>query len=248
MPLAAQPVFCYYISNRKTVKERPMAFAKAPTGAWIRSGRLYVLLTQAHCRIPILDAAQAVIRGGADVVQLREKESSDRKTLQMAYELRRITGDAGVGMIVNDRPDLARLSEADGVHLGQDDLPPAVARKLLAAGQVMGVSTHSVAQAKAAVADGAEYIGVGPIFPTATRGYETGLGIKFLQSVGLPANVPIVAVGGITLENVPGILAAMGSRQVILAICSAILMAEDIEEATAEFKRAITYNAGLSSD
>ncbi len=225
-----------------------MPFAKTPTGAWIQTGKLYVLLTQAHCRIPILDAAQAVVRGGANVVQLREKESNDRKTLQLARELRRITGSAGVGMIVNDRPDLARLSEADGVHLGQDDLPPAAARMLLTAGQVIGVSTHSIAQAQAAVADGAAYIGIGPIFPTATRGYETGLGTKFLQSVGLPANVPIVAVGGITLENVPEILAAMGNRPVIFAICSAILMAEDIEETTAAFKRVITHSAGLASE
>jgi len=218
-----------------------MPFARMPTGAWIRSGKLYVLLTQAHCRIRILDAARAVVRGGADVVQLREKEASDRKVLKLAHELRWITGNAGVGMIVNDRPDIARLSEADGVHLGQDDLPPAAARKLLAAGQVMGVSTHSVAQAKAAVADGAAYIGVGPVFPTATRGYETGLGIEFLQSVGASVTAPIVAIGGITLENVPGILAAMGNRPVIFAICSAILMAADIEEAAAAFKRAMTH-------
>ncbi len=151
-------------------------------------------------------------------------------------------------MIVNDRPDIARLSEADGVHLGQDDLPPAAARKLLAAGQVMGVSTHSVAQAKAAVADGAAYIGVGPIFPTATRGYETGLGIEFLQSVGSSVAAPIVAIGGITLENVPGILAAMGGRPVIFAVCSAILMADDIEEATAAFKRAMARGGGATSN
>jgi len=224
-----------------------MPFVKTPAGAWIQTGKLYVLLTQAHCRIPILDAAQAVVSGGADVVQLREKESNDRKTLQLARELRAITRSAGVGMIVNDRPDLARLSEADGVHLGQDDLPPSAARKVLAAGQVIGVSTHSVEQAKAAVADGAAYIGVGPIFPTATRGYETGLGTKCLQSVGLPGNVPIVAIGGITLENVQEILAAMGNRPVIFAVCSAILMAEDIEEATAAFKRVITRGAGLSA-
>jgi thiamine-phosphate pyrophosphorylase len=224
-----------------------MPSAPAPTGAWIRSGRLYVLLTQAHCPIPILEAARAVVRGGADVVQLREKEASDRKTLKMAHELRWITRDGDVGMIVNDRPDIARLSEADGVHLGQDDLPPAAARKLLAPGQVMGVSTHSIAQAKAAVADGAAYIGVGPIFPTATRGYETGLGIEFLQSVGASVTAPIVAVGGITLENVPGILDAMGGRPVIFAVCSAILMAEDIEEATAAFKRALTHGAGPSA-
>lgn len=225
-----------------------MPFARTPTDAWIRSGRLYVLLTQAHCRIPILDAARAVVRGGADVVQLRQKDSSDRRTLQLALELRQITGNAGVGMIVNDRPDLARLSAADGVHLGQDDLPPAAARKLLAPAQVMGVSTHSVEQAQAAVADGAAYIGVGPLFPTATRGYKTGLGIEFLQSVGASVAAPIVAVGGITMENVPGILAAMGGRPVMLAVCSAILMADDIEEATAAFKRAMTRGSGAAGN
>jgi thiamine-phosphate pyrophosphorylase len=247
-PLAAQLVFCYYIKNRKTVKERPMPFARPPTDAWIRSGKLYVLLTQAHCRIPILDAAQAVIRGGADVVQLREKESSDRKTLQLAHELRRITGDAGVGMVVNDRPDIARLSEADGVHLGQDDLSPAAARKLLGAGQVIGISTHSVEQAQAAVADGAAYISVGPVFPSATRGYETGLGVELVQSVASSVTAPVVAVGGITLDHVPGILAAAGDRPVILAVCAAILMADDIEEAAAAFKRAITHEAGHASE
>jgi thiamine-phosphate pyrophosphorylase len=225
-----------------------MPFAGMPTGAWIHSGKLYVLLTQAHCSVPILDAARAVVRGGADVVQLREKKASDRKMLRLAHELRGITGNAGVGMIVNDRPDIARLSEADGVHLGQDDLPPAAAQKLLAAGQVMGVSTHSVEQAKAAIADGAAYIGVGPVFPTATRGYETGLGIEFLQSAGSSVTAPIVAIGGITLENVPEILAAMGSRPVIFAVCSAILMADDIEETTAAFKRAMTHAGGVTTD
>jgi thiamine-phosphate pyrophosphorylase len=244
IPLAAQLVFCYYISNLKPVKERPMPPAKTPTGAWIHSGKLYVLLTQAHCQIPILDAARQVVRGGADVIQLREREVSDRKLLKLAHELRSITRDGEVGMIVNDRPDVARLSEADGVHLGQDDLPPAAARKLLAAGQVIGVSTHSIEQAKAAAAAGAGYIGVGPVFSTPTRGYETGLGIEILQSVGSSLPTPMVAIGGITLENVPGILAAMGNRPVIIAVCSAILMADDIEEATAAFKRAITHDGG----
>jgi thiamine-phosphate pyrophosphorylase len=113
---------------------------------------------------------------------------------------------------------------------------------VLADGQVIGVSTHSVAQAKAAIQEGAAYIGVGPIYPTATRGYETGLGIEFLQSVGASVAAPMVAIGGITIENVPGILAAMGNRPVIFAVCSAILMADDVEEATAAFKRAILHN------
>jgi thiamine-phosphate pyrophosphorylase len=207
---------------------------------WLRSGGLYVLLTQAHCGIPILEAARQVIRGGADVVQLREKQASDRQLVKLARELRRITGNAGVGFMVNDRPDVARLSGADGVHLGQTDMPVAAARKALAAGQIVGVSTHSIADVKRAVADGADYIGVGPIFPTATKGYETGVGVKHLREAATAAQAPLVAIGGITAARVPEVLAAVPGRRVMVAVCSAVLASADIEAAAAAFKKAIT--------
>ena len=201
--------------------------------------RLYVLLTQAQCRIPILDATRQVIRGGADVVQLREKDLSDREVLRLAREIRKITADANVTFIVNDRSDLARLADADGVHLGQEDLPPAAARKVLREDQIMGVSTHSLEQAGRAVRDGADYIGVGPVYPTATRGYEQGVGVAYVRAAANALDVPLVAIGGIRVENVPEILAAAAGAKVAIAVCSAILRAPDIEAATAAFREAI---------
>ena len=203
--------------------------------------RLYVLLTQAHCPIPILEAARRVLRGGADAVQLREKEMRDRELLQLGRELRRMTANLDVGFIVNDRPDIARLVGADGVHLGQEDLPPAAARKVLAEDQILGVSTHSIEQARQAKADGADYIGVGPVFPTATKGYEQGVGLDYVRAAAAEVDVPIVAIGGITVEALPDILSAAAPGRIGVAVCSAILGADDIEAATRRFKDTIAH-------
>ena len=212
---------------------------ESPQKSLLGNMRLYVLLTQAHCRIPILEAARRVVRGGADMVQLREKELNDREVLDLARRLRRMTEQADVGFIVNDRPDLARLAGADGVHLGQENLPVTAARKVLSPDQILGVSTHSIDQARRAVADGADYIGAGPIYPTATKGYAAGIGLEYLRAVAAETHLPIVAIGGITPRNVPEILSAGGKAHVVIAVCSAILGADDIEAATAEFKAAI---------
>ena len=209
----------------------------------LKGMRLCVLLTQAHCRIPILEAAAQVISGGADVLQLREKELGDRELLRMARELRRMTRQAGAGLVVNDRPDLARLADADGVHLGQEDLPVAAARKVLSPRQIVGVSTHSIEQARKAAADGADYIGAGPVYPTATKGYAEGVGLECLRGISAGVSVPILAIGGITLSRAGEVLAAGGKAQVAIAVCGAILGADDIEAATAQFKRRILRHA-----
>ena len=201
--------------------------------------RLYVLLSPEQCKVPILDAARAALDGGADVVQLRCKESSDREIVRLSRDLRKMTENAGVGFIMNDRADLAKLVNADGVHLGQEDLPPAAARKVLRRGQIVGVSTHTIEQARQAVADGAEYIGVGPIYPTQTRGYEKGVGVKHLSAVAADVQLPLVAIGGITVGNVRAILSAAPQRHIAIAVCSAIIGAQDIRGATEAFKRAI---------
>ena len=197
--------------------------------------------------MPILEAAQQVIRGGADAVQLREKELPDREVLHLARELRRMTSAAGVRLIVNDRPDLARLAHADGVHLGQEDVPPVAARKVLSAEQIIGVSTHSIEQARKAVADGADYIGVGPMYATTTKGYAQGVGPEYLRAAAEAVDVPIIAIGGITLANIPELYSAVPSfarGRVGIAVCSAILSADDIESATAAFRQAIVGQLG----
>lgn len=206
---------------------------------WLTTMRLYVLLTQEHCAVPILEAARLVIRGGADVVQLREKRGTDRDILELGRKLRDMTATAGVGFVLNDRPDLARLIDADGVHLGQTDLPPAAARRLLKPGQIVGLSTHSLDQARTALAAGVDYIGVGPVYPTATKGYAEGVGLDYVRAAASAVPLPLVAIGGITLDRAPEVAAAAPTGRCAIAVCSAILGAPDIEAATAAFKRAL---------
>jgi len=215
------------------------AFPESPPTALLRRARLYVLLTQAHCSVPLERAARQVARGGADLVQLREKEMPDRDLIRLAREVRRITANLGVGFIVNDRPDIARLCGADGVHLGQDDLPVSAARRVLAEGQIVGLSTHSMEQARQAMAHGADYLSLGPVFPTATKGYEQAAGLEYVRAAAAEISAPLVAIGGIGLERLPEVLSAAGKTRLIIAVCSAILGAEDIEAATRTFREAI---------
>ncbi len=204
--------------------------------AWLKTMKLYVLLTQEHCRIPILEAARQVIRGGADVIQLREKRLPDGELLALGRRLRVMASEAGVGFVMNDRADLARLVEADGVHLGQEDLPPAAARRSLGPDRVVGLSTHTPEQARATPDAGVDYIGVGPVFPTATRGYTQGVGLDYIRAAAQVTPLPLVAIGGITLERAPEVAAALPPGRGAVAVCAAILSAPDIEAATAAFK------------
>ncbi len=196
--------------------------------------RLYVLVTSALCRREPVATAEAAIAGGADCIQLREKEMPDREVLALARGLREITQPADVMLIINDRADIAAAASADGVHLGQADLPIAAARRLLRAGAVAGKSTHDIDQARAAAGEGADYIAVGPMFPTATKDAGAVAGVEVLRKVAGEIKLPIVAVGGITAGNVAGIVAAGAGR---VAVCSAVIAAEDPAAAAAEIKR-----------
>jgi thiamine-phosphate pyrophosphorylase len=201
----------------------------------LSAARLYVLVTASVAGRPAEEVARLVIEGGADIIQLREKELSDREYLELARRVSKLAHDAQKLFIVNDRVSIARLVRADGVHLGQDDLPAVAARKIVGRDMLIGVSTHNIAQARQAVADGADYIGVGPIFPTPTRGYETGVGPKYIQEViaeGIA--IPFFAIGAITLENLDQVVSAGASR---VAVSSAIIGAKDVAAVTAQFAR-----------
>jgi thiamine-phosphate pyrophosphorylase len=180
-----------------------------------------------------------VLRGGADILQLREKEGKDSEVLDLARELAELAHRSGALFIVNDRPDIARLAGADGVHLGQTDLPPAAARAVLGPEGIIGLSTHNVEQARQAVADGVDYIGVGPMFPTATKGYAEGLGPRYIRDAASVADRPLVAIGGITPERIPELLAAAPGRRLIIAVSSAVLKAPDVEAAVRQLKKCI---------
>ncbi len=183
-----------------------------------------------------LEVAEAAIRGGADVIQLRDKTSSSGALYQAALALRKLTREAKVPLIVNDRLDIALAVDADGVHVGQDDLPASVARRLLGPGRILGVSTETPAEALQAQKDGADYIGVGPIFEARGTKADAGdpKGPGMIAPIRRECRLPIVAIGGIKAENARSVREAGADA---VAVISAIAGADDIEEAARMMKR-----------
>lgn len=187
-----------------------------------------------------IDIARAAIDGGADVIQLRDKTSSSRKMYEDAIAIRSLTKAAGVIFIVNDRLDIALASDADGLHVGQNDLPPGVARKLLPADKILGVSAESVTEAQQAEQDGADYLGVGPIFDarsTKPDASEPG-GFTLLSGIRNQTSLPIIAIGGINSNNAREVINA-GAHGI--AVISAIVAADNIQKATQELKELVVY-------
>ena len=184
---------------------------------------LYVILDRGAARgRDLLDLLEAAVAGGCRMVQLREKDWPSGRLLPVAEGLRARCAEAGVTFIVNDRVDLALAVAADGVHLGQDDLPARVARPLLRAGMILGVSTHSVAQARAAQAAGADYVAVGSMFPTGTKADFELVGPDLVRKLRPEIRVPLIGIGGITPGNVRGVIrAGADGVAVISAVCAA---------------------------
>ena len=184
---------------------------------------LYVILDRAAARgRDLADILDAALGAGCRMIQLREKEWPTGRLLPLAERLRERCRAAGVTFIVNDRVDLALAVDADGVHLGQDDLPPRAARPLLRRGMMLGLSTHSVAQARAAAADGADYIAVGSMFPTATKSDFQLVGPELVRKLRGEIRVPLIGIGGITPDNVGEVIGAGADGvAVISAVCGA---------------------------
>jgi thiamine-phosphate pyrophosphorylase len=178
------------------------------------------------------DLAAALLAGGARVLQLRLKTASSREVLEVARALRVPTRRAGALLLVNDRPDVARAAEADGVHLGQDDLPVPAARAVLAAGAIVGLSTHDVPQAQDGAAAGADYLGVGPVFATSTKPHASGArGLDLVAAVRAATTLPLVAIGGITPETAPAVRAAGADA---VAMIGALVRAPNVAAAVRE--------------
>jgi thiamine-phosphate pyrophosphorylase len=198
---------------------------------------LYVILDRATARGRDLgDLLEAVIAGGCRMVQLREKEWPSGRLWHLAERLRERCRKAGVTFIINDRVDLAAALGADGVHLGQDDLPPARVRPLLRAGMAMGLSTHSLEQARAARAAGADYVAVGSMFPTATKPDFQLVGPELIRALRGEIQVPLIGIGGITADNVAEVMRAGADG---VAVISAVCAAPDPERATRRLMEAI---------
>jgi thiamine-phosphate pyrophosphorylase len=206
--------------------------------ARLARSRLYLVLeARPHGSEPaaLLDAA---LRGGVDVVQLRDKELSDDELVAAAAPFRRACDAHGALFVLNDRPDLVEACDADGVHVGLDDMPVAEARELVGPERLIGLSTHSRAEIEAAT--DADYLGVGTIFATPTK-VEDAVGLELVRVAAETARLPWFAIGGIDLANV-GLVAAAGAHGV--AVVRAIRDAADPEAAARELRAALTRPAG----
>ena len=199
--------------------------------------RLYVLITESQPE-QIISLTKSCCLGGADCIQLRCKGliQTDRYLLKTATEFVKICADNNVISVINDRPDIAILSNADGMHLGQDDIPVAQAKKLLLSPTIIGKSTHNIGQLKEAIAELPAYVGLGPAFDTQTKPMEKTAGLGYLESaipILADTGVGHVAIGGIDLKNIAEVL-KIGIKAV--AICSAITKAGNPQLACAKFK------------
>jgi len=198
---------------------------------------LYVILDrQASGGRHLDELLDAVLAGGCRLVQLREKAMPAVELLPLAQALRRRCREAGALFIVNDRVDLALAVEADGAHVGQDDLPAREARRLLPPPMILGVSTHNPDQARRARDDGADYVAVGSMFPTGSKiGYDL-VGPELVRRVRADIPVPLVAIGGITRDNVGQVIEAGADA---VAVISAIGSARDPAAAVRGFLETI---------
>jgi thiamine-phosphate pyrophosphorylase len=189
--------------------------------------RLY-LITGA--RPDLHELVEAAVSGGVDIVQIREQEIPDAELLRVLQEVRALTRRLGVPLVVNDRPDLAVLAEADYVHVGQDDLPVEAARRF---GLLVGQSTHAPAELDATAAD---YAGVGPVYETPTKAGRPASGLEYVRHAAAHARVPWFAIGGIDESNVADVVAAGADR---IAVVRAIAEAPDPERAAASLRAAL---------
>jgi len=201
--------------------------------------RLYVLITERCCRRDWLEAAEEALIGGADCLQLREKELEGGELLRRARRLVELCHRYQKLCIINDRADIAILSDADGVHVGQDDLPVIEARKLIGRDKILGVSTHRIEQAKRALLDGADYVGVGPVYPSATKPRDFVAGLEYAREAAAHVRLPLVAIAGITGANVDEVIAT-GIQAI--AVTATVLGCDDPRRAATELKGRLTAN------
>jgi len=181
----------------------------------------------------IEECVEQAVRGGCTLVQLREKTASSREFYETAAQVRKITADLGVPLIINDRADIALAVNADGVHIGRDDLPLDAARRIVGENKIIGVSAHNLAEARTAVNMGADYLGVGAMFATGTKTNANPTSMEELRRIRAEVKLPIVAIGGINKNTLP-LFAGTGIDGI--AVVSAIVSQKDSMNAARELK------------
>ncbi|MBI5075939.1 MAG: thiamine phosphate synthase [Nitrospirae bacterium] len=197
-------------------------------------------ITDRTCsQLPVIDMVKRVLDGGITFIQYREKQMARREIYAEALKLRALTLSYNAVFIINDHADIALAVEADGVHLGQDDLPLQEARKIMGR-RIIGISTHSMEQAQSAEAGGADYIGFGPIFHTSTKDAGAPKGVDILTAIKQNCSIPVVAIGGISIDTVADVMhAGAAAVAVATAICRG-----DITQNAKRFCGIIQKNAG----
>lgn len=181
----------------------------------------------------ILQIAGDTIEGGADVIQLRVENKTDKEFLSIAAKIRKLTRDFKIPFIINNRPDIALTIDAEGVHLGQDDLPIKFTKEIVP-GKIIGKSTHNFKEAIKATKEGADYISIGPIFRSPTKPNLFPIGLNLIPQIKEKIKIPLIAIGGISLSNIKQVIKSGAER---IAICSAITEAENPKAITKEFKK-----------
>lgn len=183
----------------------------------------------------LLEQVQEALDGGATCIQLREKQLDDKTFLQEAIEIQKLCKEYHVPFIVNDNVDIAKTMHADGIHVGQSDMEALDVRKALGNDVILGVSAQTVEQAKKAEAHGADYLGVGAVFPTGSKDDADDVSHETLKAICEAVSIPVIAIGGITQDNVKELA---GSGIVGIAVISAIFAQKDITQATKDLKQA----------
>ncbi len=201
-------------------------------------GKLHVITdTFLQSRFSHFELAELAIKGGADTIQFRQKTGSTKEMIANSQRIKHLCAEAGVSFVVNDRLDVAIAVDADGVHLGQDDFPIPLARKILPEDTLIGGSASTLEEVRKCVEEGADYVGFGPVFPTSSKDDAGPVsGIKKLKEVVDAFSVPIIAIGGITPENTREVLETGAAG---LAVISAVCCAEDPKEATRNLLKAL---------
>lgn len=202
---------------------------------------LYLLIDCKQDEATFLSAIRELAQAGVDIFQLRDKQATDKLLYERAKLGASIARDCGALLIVNDRADIALSADADGVHVGQEELPATVARQIIGRDRLLGVSTHNIDQVHQAIAEGADYIGCGPTFPSTTKSFREHAGTRFLEQVHQETNKtprPAFAIGGITSNNVDQVTASGFHR---IAVTAAINNADDPVSATEELRKQLVH-------
>jgi len=173
--------------------------------------RLYAVTDRSYLNgITLVEAVEMAIKGGATIIQLREKNIGGREFYGLALKVKEVTGLYNIPLIINDRVDVALAVDADGVHVGQEDLPADVVRRMIGPGKILGVSAKTVEEGIKAQRDGADYLGVGAVYSTPTKPESDAIGLERVKMIKEAVDIPVVAIGGITLENAYEVMVKTG--------------------------------------